>query len=97
MTKKSEIENLWAQIVRLEEAKRHIELQLENERERTQALAHLLSTLMPKVQAALGRSRLLDCVKELPEIQKELSQILGMFPTIRSHKYVKSGASANPQ
>ena len=86
-----------AEIVRLQEKNRHLELLLENELQRTQALAHLLSTLMPKVQAALGRSRLLDCVKELPEIQKELSQILGMFPTIRSHKYVKSGASANPQ
>ncbi|NBS69846.1 hypothetical protein EBT31_13175 [bacterium] len=78
-----------AEIVRLQEKNRHLELLLENEHQRTQALAHLLSTLMPKVQAALGRSRLLDCVKELPEIQKELSQILGMFPTMRSPKHVQ--------
>jgi hypothetical protein len=78
-----------AEIVRLQEKNRHLELLLENELQRTQALAHLLSTLMPKVQGALGRSRLLDCVKELPEIQKELSQILGMFPTMRSPKHVQ--------
>jgi hypothetical protein len=78
-----------AEIVRLQEKNRHLELLLENELQRTQALAHLLSTLMPKVQAALGRSRLLDYVKELPEIQKELSQILGMFPAMRSPKHVQ--------
>ena len=69
-----------AEIVRQQEKIRYLERQLELQLYRTEALAHLMSNLMHKVQLQLAREPLLDYCKNLPEIQKELSQILGGYP-----------------
>ena len=71
-----------AEIVRQQEKIRYLEKQLEMELYRTQALAHLMSNLMHKVQLQISREPLLDYCKNLPEIQKEIAQILGGYPPL---------------